>query len=194
MKENSQIMTDAKDSLDGKWSLAVGTFFILILLSIGVSLIPWAGQIASILIAGPLVIGGAYFALNITRDQQAKTDDIFFGFNNCFGNSVLANLLISFFVLVRLLLLIIPGLIASLAYSQTWFILAENPSMDSYDAIMRSKKIMDGYKFKLFKIQLRLLGLGLLCLLTLGIGFLWLLPYQYVVYAKFYEEVKAANA
>lgn len=66
--------------------------------------------------------------------------------------------------------------------------------MDSYDAIMRSKKMMDGYKFKLFKIQLRLLGLGLLCLLTLGIGFLWLIPYQYVVYAKFYEEVKAANA
>ena len=28
----------------------------------------------------------------------------------------------------------------------------------------------------------------------LGIGFLWLIPYQYVVYAKFYEQVKAANA
>ena len=160
----------------------------------GAALIPLAGQIIGILIAGPLAVGGAYFALNIVRDQVAQTDDLFFSFNNNLSNSILAYLLVVAFALIGFVLLIIPGIIVALALSQTWFILAENPSMDSYDAIMRSKKMMDGYKFKLFKIQLRLLGLGLLCLLTLGIGFLWLIPYQYVVYAKFYEEVKAANA
>lgn len=194
MKENTQIMSEARASLNGKWPLAIGTFLILLLISMGAALIPVAGQIIGILIAGPLAVGGAYFALNIVRDQVAQTDDLFFSFNNNLGNSILAYLLVVAFALIGFILLIIPGIIVALALSQTWFILAENPSMDSYDAIMRSKKMMDGYKFKLFKIQLRLLGLGLLCLLTLGIGFLWLLPYQYVVYAKFYEEVKAANA
>lgn len=194
MKENTQIMSEARASLNGKWPLAIGTFLILLLISMGAALIPVAGQIIGILIAGPLAVGGAYFALNIVRDQVAQTDDLFFSFNNNLGNSILAYLLVVAFALIGFILLIIPGIIVALALSQTWFILAENPSMDSYDAIMRSKKIMDGYKFKLFKIQLRLLGLGLLCLLTLGIGFLWLIPYQYVVYAKFYEEVKAANA
>ena len=194
MKENTQIMSEARASLNGKWPLAIGTFLILLLISMGAALIPLAGQIIGILIAGPLAVGGAYFALNIVRDQVAQTDDLFFSFNNNLGNSILAYLLVVAFALIGFVLLIIPGVIVALALSQTWFILAENPSMDSYDAIMRSKKMMDGYKFKLFKIQLRLLGLGLLCLLTLGIGFLWLIPYQYVVYAKFYEEVKAANA
>ena len=194
MKENTQIMSESRASLNGKWPLAIGTFLILLLISMGAALIPLAGQIIGILIAGPLAVGGAYFALNIVRDQVAQTDDLFFSFNNNLSNSILAYLLVVAFALIGFVLLIIPGVIVALALSQTWFILAENPSMDSYDAIMRSKKMMDGYKFKLFKIQLRLLGLGLLCLLTLGIGFLWLIPYQYVVYAKFYEEVKAANA
>ena len=194
MKENTQIMSEARASLNGKWPLAIGTFLILLLISMGTALIPLAGQIIGILIAGPLAVGGAYFALNIVRDQVAQTDDLFFSFNNNLSNSILAYLLVVAFALIGFVLLIIPGIIVALALSQTWFILAENPSMDSYDAIMGSKKMMDGYKFKLFKIQLRLLGLGLLCLLTLGIGFLWLIPYQYVVYAKFYEEVKAANA
>ena len=194
MKENTQIMSEARASLNGKWPLAIGTFLILLLISMGAALIPLAGQIIGILIAGPLAVGGAYFALNIVRDQVAQTDDLFFSFNNNLSNSILAYLLVVAFALIGFILLIIPGVIVALALSQTWFILAENPSMDSYDAIMGSKKMMDGYKFKLFKIQLRLLGLGLLCLLTLGIGFLWLIPYQYVVYAKFYEEVKEANA
>ena len=191
MTNNTQIMSDARESLTGKWPLAIGTFLIFLLISIGATLIPFAGQVIGFLIAGPLAVGGAFFALNIVREQAAKTDDLFFGFNNNLGNSILAYLLVFVFVFIGFVLLIIPGIIVALAFSQTWFILAENPSMDSYDAIIKSKNMMNGYKWQYFKIGLRLIGLGLLCLLTLGIGFLWLLPYQYVVYAKFYEQLKA---
>ena len=191
MSENSQIMSNAKTSLEGKWPLAIGTFVIMILISAGASIIPVAGSIISLIVAGPLAIGAAYFALKITKDDNPKTDDLFFSFNNNFGNSILAYLLVVVFVLLRLLLLIIPGIIASLAYSQTWFILAENPEMDSYKAILKSKEMMKGYKWQLFKINIRIFGLSLLCILTFGIGFLWLIPYQYVVYAKFYEELSS---
>jgi len=194
MTNNSQIMSDARDSLNGKWPLAIGTFLILLLITMGTSLIPYAGQIISLLISGPLAVGGAFFALNIVRDQQAETDDLFFSFNNNLGNSILAYLLVFVFVFIGFILLIIPGIIVGLALSQTWFILADNPSMDSYSAVIKSKDMMNGFKWQYFKIGLRLFVLGLLCLLTLGIGFLWLIPYQYVVYAKFYEEVKAANS
>ena len=191
MTNNAQIMSDARESLTGKWPLAIGTFLIFLLVSMGAALIPVAGQVIGFLIAGPLAVGGAFFALNIVREQAAKTDDLFFGFNNNLGNSILAYLLVFVFAFIGFILLIIPGIIVALALSQTWFILAENPSMDSYEAIIKSKNMMKGYKWKYFKIGLRLFGLGLLCLLTLGIGFLWLLPYQYVVYAKFYEQLKA---
>jgi len=194
MTNNSQLMSDARDSLNGKWPLAIGTFLILLLITMGTSLIPYAGQIISLLISGPLAVGGAFFALNIVSDHQAKNDDLFFSFNNNLGNSILAYLLVFVFVFIGFILLIIPGIIVGLALSQTWFILADNPSMDSYSAVIKSKDMMNGFKWQYFKIGLRLFVLGLLCLLTLGIGFLWLIPYQYVVYAKFYEEVKAANS
>ena len=187
-------MSDARASLNGKWPLAIGTFLIYFLISMSASLIPYAGQILAILIPGPLAVGAAFFALKISRDQEAKTDDLFFSFNNNLGNSILAYLIVLVFAFIGFILLIIPGIIVALALSQTWFILAENPSIDSYDAVIKSKNMMKGYKWQYFKIGLRLFGLGLLCLLTLGIGFLWLIPYQYVVYAKFYEEVKLANA
>ena len=194
MTNNSQIMSDARESLTAKWPLAIGTFLILILISMGASLIPYAGQVIGMVIAGPLAVGAAFFALKISRDQEAKTDDLFFSFNNNLGNSILAYLLLTIFVTIGIFLLIIPGIIVAFALSQTFFILAENPSMDSYSAVVKSKDMMNGYKWQYFKIGLRLFGLGILCLFTLGIGFLWLIPYQYVVYAKFYEQVKVANA
>jgi hypothetical protein len=42
---------------------------------------------------------------------------------------------------------------------------------------------------KFFTLCLRFLGLSILCILTLGIGFLWLIPYWHVTAAKFYEDV-----
>jgi uncharacterized membrane protein len=194
MTKNSQIMSDGRESLKGKWLLAIGTFLIYFLIYMGASLIPYAGQLLAILIAGPLAVGAAFFSLKITRDQEAKTDDLFFSFNNNLGNSILAYLLLTIFVTIGIFLLIIPGIIVAFALSQTFFILAENPSMDSYSAVVKSKDMMKGYKWQYFKISLRLMLLFFLCLFTFGIGFLWWWPYQNVVLAKFYEEVKAANA
>ena len=67
MTNNSQIMSDARESLTGKWPLAIGTFLIFLLVSMGAALIPVAGQVIGFLIAGPLAVGGAFFALNIVR-------------------------------------------------------------------------------------------------------------------------------
>jgi uncharacterized membrane protein len=41
---------------------------------------------------------------------------------------------------------------------------------------------------------LRFVGWFLLCILTFGIGFLWLSPYIQVSYAKFYEDLKTNQA
>ncbi|HEX2965583.1 MAG TPA: DUF975 family protein, partial [Syntrophorhabdaceae bacterium] len=58
------------------------------------------------------------------------------------------------------------------------------------DAIRKSKELMDGHKMKLFKLLLSFLGWALLCILTLGIGFLWLAPYVMLSLTTFYEDLK----
>jgi integral membrane protein len=51
--------------------------------------------------------------------------------------------------------------------------------------------MMKGHKFDLFWLYLSFIGWGLLCILTLGIGFLWLVPYMEASQSAFYAEVKA---
>ena len=41
------------------------------------------------------------------------------------------------------------------------------------------------------RLYLTFIGWGLLCILTLGIGLLWFVPYMQSALAHFYEDVKA---
>jgi len=50
--------------------------------------------------------------------------------------------------------------------------------------------MMQGYKNDYFLLQLSFIGWGILCSLTLGIGFLWLTPYIKTGNAIFYRELK----
>lgn len=50
--------------------------------------------------------------------------------------------------------------------------------------------MMKGNKWKLFCLGWRFFGWMLLCMLTLGIGFLWLVPYIKVSFAQFYDDIK----
>jgi len=113
---------------------------------------------------------------------------IFSGFNY-FANTLVTYLLMVLYILLWTLLLIIPGIIAALSYSMTFYILVDEPTIKAQEALDRSKKMMDGHKMKLFYLCLRFWGLAILCLFTLGIGFLWLIPYMQVTTACFYDDI-----
>ena len=51
--------------------------------------------------------------------------------------------------------------------------------------------MMKGHKFDLFWLFLSFIGWFILAFFTLGIGFLWLVPYVQTSVAGFYEDVKA---
>jgi uncharacterized membrane protein len=188
--ENVVLMQMARESLKGKWGLAIGTFVVYLLITVTLQVIPVAGPIVSLIISGPFSLGLAIFSLAISRNQEARLEQIFQGFNN-FGTALGTYLLMVLFILLWMLLLIIPGIIAALSYSMTFYILADDKSIGAMEAIDKSKQMMYGYKWKLFCLGLRFIGWALLCILTLGIGFLWLFPYIQVSVAKFYDDVKA---
>lgn len=93
------------------------------------------------------------------------------------------------------LLFIIPGIIKSYSYSQTYFIYKDclasgrNEDMNYLDYVTESRKLMKGHKFELFVLQLSFLGWAILSVLTLGIGFIWLIPYINGVMAEFYNDL-----
>lgn len=180
-------MQQAREALKGRWGLAIGGSVIYMLLAIGISLVPRVGWIGGLIIEGPLILGWTIFFLALSRKQESKLAQLFDGFQR-FSKALGAYLLI--------LLCVFPfvaAIIAALSYSQTFFILAENPEMKSSDALRKSEGMMNGNRWKLFCLFWRFLGWALLCILSLGIGFLWLFPYIQTSLARFYDDLKAGE-
>ena len=195
MTTNKILMKQARESLAGKWWFAVGVFALYTIITAIIGSVKGFGPIASLIVSGPFILGLSIFSLHFSRNTGAKLEQIFEGFKD-FGRSLVAYLIVVLFTLLWTLLLIIPGIIASLAYSQTFFILADDKGISGRDAVKKSKKMMYGYKWKYFCLGLRFIGWGLLAIITLGIGLLWLIPYMQISRAKFYDDVKgeAVNA
>ena len=189
---NAELMTQARESLKGKWGLAVGAFVVVLLLSC-VQFIPKVGQLIMLVVTGPLSVGFATFSIALARGEHAEVAQVVSGFNK-FGISVGAYILMVIFILLWSLLLIIPGIIAALSYSMTYYIIADEDLTDPLEALRKSKAMMQGNKWKLFCLGLRFFGWMLLCILTLGIGYLWLAPYMTISYVKFYDDIKNGEA
>ena len=57
------------------------------------------------------------------------------------------------------------------------------------DAIRVSLGLMKGHKMRLFKLYISFVGFDLLAVLSLGIGFVWVVPYRMQVTTNFYLDV-----
>ena len=135
-----------------------------------------------------LTVGFSAFCLNISRGLEAGPGTLFDGFGN-FLRLLWLNVLIGIFVFLWSLLFVIPGIIMSYAYAMTPYIMNDRPDLDASDCIHESRVMMKGYKWKLFCLDLSFIGWALLCILTLGIGFLLLAPYVDASKAAFYESL-----
>ena len=186
---NAIIRSNAREALSGKWGLVAATMFVYILISGMIQTVPILGPFIIFLLTGAFTLGQTMFFLAIARNDNPKLELIFSGFNE-FGKALAAYLLLVVVLLFWTLLLIIPGIIMGLAYSMTFFIIADEPEISAWDAMKKSKAMMEGNKGQLFLLSLSFIGWALLAILTFGIGMLWLIPYMQVSIAKFYDEVK----
>ena len=187
--ENSELMRSARDGLKGKWGIVIPTYLVFSVITATLSFIPYVGIITNVLVYGPLYLGLAIFTLSLARNQEIQVNQLFKGFDK-FILSFSAYLQIVLFTLLWTLLLIVPGIIAAISYSMTFYILVDDDTISAGGAIKKSKEMMYGYKWKYFCLSWRFFGWALLCVLTLGIGVLWLVPYMQVSFAKFYDDIK----
>ena len=194
--ENAELMKMARQSLEGRWWQFIKATLVYYIVLIPIQLIslslPITSNVISLLVGAPLALGFIIFSLNFTRKKEAKIVDLFQGFNN-YKTVLLTYLLVLANVILRMLLLIVPGIIAAFSYSMVFYILADNPDISPTNALKKSKEMMMGYKWKIFFLGLSFLGWALLAILTLGIGLLWLMPYIQVSTINFYEDIKDNN-
>ena len=124
--------------------------------------------IYTFVITGIFSIGVAMFFMAIVRRRQASPVDVFNGFEYALKSLGLF-FMTSLFTALWSLLLVFPGIIAALRYSQAFFILADDPSKNIMQCINESKEMMMGNKGKLFCLYLSFIGWGILAGLASGI-------------------------
>jgi uncharacterized membrane protein len=210
MRTNSEIRQESLAFMKGNWGSGIvvtlayllpifaGSFVTtsvgeLIGEPIGGSVGEILGILVTIFVAYPLTFSLIKIFLGYVRgEQQLRVEGIFSSFKSSgYGKSIGLYLLISIYTFLWTLLLIVPGIIKSLSYALAPYILAENPELTANQAIDESQKMMQGHKMDLFLMILGYTGFAFLSILALGIPLLWLYPYYQVVFARFYEEVKA---
>jgi uncharacterized membrane protein len=192
MLSNADIRYAARERLKGNWGMAVLVGFLFMVITSAIGSIPGINFIAPFIITGPLMYGLYVYYLDLVRAKQPELSVMFSGFQK-FGPTLVLYLLQLLFVLLWSLLLIIPGIIAAFRYSMAYFILHDNPGMTAMESLRQSSEKMKGYKGKLFWLYLSFIGWGLLSIITLGIGFLWLFPYMYTALAAFYDQLKTSQ-
>lgn len=188
IKSHDELKDIASERLEGKRGVAALVTLILILLPIIIEQFPF-GHLISFLIAGPLYVGASMYFLNLAKGEKATFDDFASGFNNFFSNFFLY-LAIMIYTFLWFLLLIIPGIVKSFSYSMAYYIKCDNPNMSANEAIETSMKMMDGHKMRLFIFELTFIGWFLLSFITIGLAFLWVLPYFWTAHANFYLNLK----
>ena len=213
MKTNQELKNAALAALKGKWTPSVMATLVLfagmmipIILALVVegivdpSLESETMSVWSILVLYgfvfllyyPLSMVGYYNAFKVlhqTGDDKVTSNMFSFTFEGYLKNLGFT-LLYILFVFLWALLFYIPGIVKGIAYSLSPFILKDNPELSANEAINLSQKMMKGHKFDLFFLMLSFIGWIILGAFTLGIAYMWLIPYMSATLAAFYQDVK----
>ena len=95
--------------------------------------------------------------------------------------------------LIILIIVSIYGYIKSLSLSFVFNIAYDEPELTGRETATKSQELMNGNKLKFFLLSLSFIGWAILSTITLGIGFLWLIPYIQVSIVCFYDAVANKN-
>ena len=198
-----ELKNRAKESLKGKYGEAIklllitfaisfATGFVIGFLNLDEDIAELISSIVSLAVAGLLGFGTVSFFLKISRNETVTYKELFSKTNMCFSYLAIS-LLVGLFTALWSLLLVIPGIIAAINYSLVYFVKLDNPELGALEVLRKSKEMMNGHKWDFFVLILSFLGWAILGIFTLGILYLWLVPYMQVTYANFYNSLKEAK-
>lgn len=194
-----ELKNKSRIDLNGKWTLGAVISFVAVLFVTGATFFYTFCSISRIAaLSGLLLYYAVVFVLTyglyivfynmVRHNKQPDIDDLFVAIRS--GRAFVTTVIMHLFIGLWTLLLIVPGVIMSLAYSMAPFIVEDDPSCYGLDALGRSRAMMRGHKWSYFKLSLSFIGWMFLSIITLGVGLIWLIPYMQTTFANFYINLR----
>lgn len=164
---------------------------------LGIKTTHYTGGVISIVVgvftgfaSSALTIAYAHYILSFIRGKKLEIKDVIDFMKKHWAKAFIVGLLATLIVLGCTILLVIPGIIASIGLVFYQEVCADNPEMRATDIVRKSWEMTKGHKMDLFVLGLSFIGWCLLGTLTLGILFIWLTPYMVITFTLAYEKLK----
>ncbi|MDD6484500.1 MAG: DUF975 family protein [Clostridiales bacterium] len=144
-----------------------------------------------ILFINTLLVGFYRYLLECRVYKNTRMNRILFPWSVKHGGNVVRIMLLRSVYTFLWSLTIVGGIIKSYSYRLVPIIVAENPQISAKEAILLSRKMMDGNKFKAFLLDISFIGWAILDACTLGLlGKLFIDPYKYLTNMELYMELR----
>lgn len=192
MRSNLEILSRSWDALSSKWLLAIG---IVLLHTIVNGVVGSVGfGLGTLALGGALSFGISRTMVLIYRGHTPQVETYFDGFKH-YLPTLISFLLVSVIVLVGIVLLVIPGIVAAIGLSQTFYVLQDQPELGAEGAIRESWRLTwtNGNMLKVFLMGFVIFFVTLGGLLALGVGLLFAIPLVSVMAGGLYEELRLAD-
>ncbi len=195
MVENSILKQNARNQLGG--NIFANTWLMcLVVCLVNSAIINFAGSffgIGTLIVIGPMTYGLTRITTGIVCGKN-KIDmaDLFKGFSEDITNTIILGLITTLYTFLWGLLLVVPGIVKSYSYSMASYIQQDQPNKEWKYCLDESIRMMDGYKWKLFCLDISFIGWYIVGALCLGVGVLFVEPYHETARANFYLALKAA--
>ena len=192
MRSNLEILSRSWDALSSKWLLAIG---IVLLHTIVNGVVGSVGfGLGTLALGGALSFGMSRTMVLIYRGHTPQVETYFDGFKH-YLPTLISFLLVSVIVLVGIVLLVIPGIVAAIGLSQTFYVLQDQPELGAEGAIRESWRLTwtNGNMLKVFLMGFVIFFVTLGGLLALGVGLLFAVPLVSVMAGGLYEELRLAD-
>lgn len=192
MLNGAELKAQAKAQIKGK----IGILFLITLIIGAISgtagavlgFIPGGSMIASIIITPAFALSMIRVYLAVIAGETPEAKDSFSGFDD-FWSAFKVNFLTGLYTFLWSLLFVIPGIIKAISYSMSLYVLAENKGKSAKECIEMSKAMTYGHKMELFLLTLSFIGWMILGMFTLGIAYIWIIPYYYATLANAYRKL-----
>lgn len=186
-QEASQVYYEATSQLQANTAAASWLIGIVVGL-LGISTV--LGLAGHIFLVSPLQVGGARFFWK-NSSEKAEWKEVGYGFNPDY----LKKVGIMFGMMIRVflwsLLFVIPGIVKAYEYRMVPYLIAEDGSLTTKDALQMSKAMMYGNKWNAFVFDLSFLGWLLLSGMTMGLlAVFFVAPYKNAAEAEMYKALK----
>jgi uncharacterized membrane protein len=191
--KRSELKKQAKAALKDHWGVAILVGLAMVGINWLIGMIPVIGWVVS-LAAVVFEFGVAAFYLSVVRAGDIQFTTLFSASFEGFAKKLGTMWLQILYIFLWSLLFWIPGIVKSYSYAMTEYILLDNPELIANEAITKSREMMNGYKWKLFVLELSFIGWRILCMIPLlgtVLSLLYVNPYVTATRAQFYEELKA---